>query len=1446
VVQKEPEAELEERKVVTVLFADLTASTELAARLDPEDLRRILQPFFEAMVEEIRRFDGTVEKFIGDAIVAVFGFPAAHEDDPERAVRAALAMHRRLRMLNGQLRATSGVELAMRVGVNTGDVVTATGVDRENLVTGEPVHIAARLQALGRPGSIVVGERTHRDTRHLFAFSSLGEVAVKGIDRPLPAWELDSASGAEQGAGVGATAGVVPMVGREDELRLLELAFARAVRERRPGLASVLGPAGIGKSRLSHEFAARVTARGSARVLRGRCLPYGEGLTYWPMANVLKADTGILDSDPPDIILAKALDRVERELRPGDRGTGITGVLLSSIGVPVRPDPLAGAEPSAARELITRSWRTYVEAMAAEQPLVILLEDLHWADEHLLDLVEALAGRVSAPVLFVCMTRPDLTERRPSWGGGLVSSMTIPLSPLSAEDGRHLVDHLLEGMPAPPEAIDPLLRRAEGNPFYAQELLRMVIETGSLARDDGRWVLERPLPESLPDTVQGVIASRIDMLPPDHKRVLQDAAVVGRIFWQGTVERLGSSGTSAAIDELVRRGLVWERESSVIRGERELIFNHILTRDVAYSSIPKARRGPAHAQALSWTEGVTAGREEEFAEILAYHAERSGDQARTARYAMFAGHRNRRVFATAEAIRWYDRALSAAEAADLADPALTAEIALSRGEAHELLGAFPEALADNQRAVSDARLAQDGLLEARALAGLAHMYWMLDRFEEGRAVQAEALEKARSVGTPEVLTRLLFTAGTLAFGQGRFREALGMHREALRVAREAGDSAGEAMARHGLCETLYFLGPFDEALEEGWRADELFRALGQRPMIYHNMYMVAWLLAFKGRLGDARERITESIEGSRELGNRRDEGYALLSAVAFGSLGNYGKALDETARGEAIARELAIPRLEIAATGGYLSLLADLGRFDQIEAELERVQRLADQVGTDFTRARLRTWWGWVALHRGDRDAAEARFREGREMAKDVLLDRLTTLVVEIQAWADAEDEERLGAAAKELAEAAEGESPFYGAWAEFGRALAALLRGDHAEAAETAATVAASARTSSDPTLAWRAARIGWKALQAQGRAWDAAVELARAAGLLRDLMATVPGDELLGSFVARPEVAEVLTAAARDWIFAGLSPDELETVRAVARMSEFTAGGHVFRRGDPGTALYVIDRGTVSITVDQAGGETVELARLEPLDCFGEIALLDEGSRTAGAVAGPDCRLLEFPRDDFLRILADHPPVAERLLGTLGDRLRDDEKLAAAGFPDVPARLAGAIQRLAEREGRAGAVLEVFPVFLEDRRIRYVRPNAGGSIRITSPGSGHPSDLVLADATGRGLQATAVHSTSWRHERDRLVLTYLAVLDEVPALPDGLQAADVVRHDLARGSATGPPQSIGVEQVVEHALRHLSWLVRDDPVIRDRLARDWAGPLDAYEPEPFRSLASGAGPAS
>ncbi|HEX6231254.1 MAG TPA: adenylate/guanylate cyclase domain-containing protein, partial [Actinomycetota bacterium] len=508
-----PALDLEERKVVTMLFADLTASTELASRLDPEDLRGVLRPFFDAMTEETDRYGGTVQKFIGDAIVAAFGAPAAHEDDPERAVRCALAMHRRLAELNEDLSERAGGDLAMRIGINTGEVI-AHAID-EGIVTGEAVNIAARFQTLAEPGRVVVGERTYRDARHAFSFTDLGEVSVKGVDRPLHVWLVDGEIARARAATAAAQA---PFVGRGSELELLRLLFERTVRERTPNLVTIAGPPGIGKSRLAHELVGTLDG-GSARVVVGRCLPYGEGLTYWPLAEILKADAGIMDSDPPETILRKASSRLDPRF-PGEDGMGITGVLLSSIGVEVPSDPLAGTERDAARRVVARAWQRYLEALAGEGPLLALIEDLHWADPHLLELIEGVAVSAIGPVLVLCTARPELFERHPGWGGGPANATTLALSPLSATDGATLIEHLLAGG-APPEVVDAILRRSEGNPFFAGELLRMMVEDGTLARSDGRWALVRDLPSALPDTVQGVIASRLDLLPPEEKRAIQ-------------------------------------------------------------------------------------------------------------------------------------------------------------------------------------------------------------------------------------------------------------------------------------------------------------------------------------------------------------------------------------------------------------------------------------------------------------------------------------------------------------------------------------------------------------------------------------------------------------------------------------------------------------------------------------------------------------------------------------------------------------------------------------------------------------------------------------------------------------------------------------------------------------------------------------------------------------
>jgi len=1431
------QAEVAERKLVTVLFADLTASTELASELDPEDLRAVLTPFFEAMAEEIGRYGGTVEKFIGDAVVAVFGAPVAHEDDPERAVLAALAMHRRLASLNERFREHSGRDLAMRIGINTGEVVTATGIDRDALVTGEPVNIAARFEALAPPGGIVVGERTHLDARGRFRFASMGEVTVKGIARPLAAWLVEGEATVEPGA-PSERSRLAPMVGRQEELSLLGLLFARTVREERAALATVIGPAGIGKSRLSYEFAAQVAGRGAAKVVRGRCLPYGDGLTYWPLADILRSDAGILDNDPPDTVLTKALETVEPRLRPEERGGGVTQVLLSSIGVPVSPDPLAGAEGRAARELIARSWRTYFESIAAN-PVVAILEDLHWADPSLLSLVEDLAAKVPRAILFLCMTRPELMEARAGWGGGLRASTTITLSPLSPAEGGSLLSHLLEGLPAPAEAIDPVVERSEGNPFYAQELLRMVIESGALARGPNRWALARPLPASLPDTVQGVIASRLDLLPSEQKRVLQAAAVVGRIFWQGAIERLEPSAGGATLAALVEKGLLWERDGSAIAGEREFIFNHILTRDVAYSGIPKARRAEAHTGALRWCEELMTGREDEFAEILAYHAQASGDASATARYGMLAGHRSRRVYAAPEAIRWYERALEASSSLPEEEAGrVVAETALALGEAREQLGRFADAQGDYERSLAAARAVADGRLQARALAALAHLHWLQDRFEEGLRVHTEALEAARSSGATEVLPQLLYTAGTLAFGQGRYDVALERQRQALDAALAVGDEAGEAMARHGLCETLFFLGPYEEALAEGRKADELFRRLGQRPMVYHNLYMVAYVLGIQGELEASFAASEESIQGSRDLGNRRDEGFALATGLIRVETGAFGRSIAQLDEAIAIAEEIATPRLELASRGVRMVPVFEARDLEDVDAQAARTAELADRLQTDFYRPRVLAWQAWAAHHCGDEAEWRRLMEASRDLAARSLTESLQQGQVEVLLHEERADADALIAVGRRMTALGTRESLVYGrGWGRYALALGAALRGRWDEALNEASEVLDAVGSTELRMVRWRALRVRALALTAFRRFADAEVAWARATSDLEACAASLASDEpRRASFLARPDVSEVLRPGTASRLFVGLSDEEQERLWALAVSEDHPEGSVLFRRGDDGSDLYVVAAGTVRIARGHGRPDELTVATIEPRGFFGELALLDGERRSADAVTDGGCTVLRLPGEEFLRLVEQRPRVADRLVAVLSERLQHSSAMAAdAGLADVPARFVRAVERVANREGGSG-VIEILPVFVRDGAIWRLRPASGGSMRAAAGGS-HPGDEVVKALADYGIDARLVHPTSWRRENQKLVITYLAVV-EGGAPEAELDAVPVGRSELARGSATGPPPSIEVDHVVEHALRHLSWLSKDDPVVRQSLDGAWKALLDAYEPEPFRSL--------
>ncbi len=1091
---------LEERKPVTVLFADIEASTELATRLDPEDLRGVLRPFFEAMLEEIERHGGSVEKFIGDAVVGVFGAPIAHEDDPERAIRAALRMQDRLHELNATLSAAAGGDLTMRIGVNTGEVLAASrSGEHEGMVTGEAVNLAARLQANAPSGSVVVGERTYRDTRHIFGFAQLPEASLKGFSRPIAAWRV-----APEEVPAARSSHASPLVGRSEELGLLKLVYRRTLADGRPNLITVLGAPGIGKSRLADEFATQLMSEPRdegaipARILRGRCPPYGNGLTYWPLAEMLKAEAGILDSDSPGAVVLKAREHLASVLAEDPQALGLGDVLLASIGVSTGTKPLSGTGSAVAQQTVLAAWRRYLEARAAAEPIVAIFEDIHWADASLLNLVDALAARVHGPVLFLCLARPDLVELRPGWGAALPNAVRFGLSPLTEHESASLVSQLLDDA-APPDLLRLILDRSEGNPFFAGELIRMVTEDGTLERRHGKWKLARTLPTSLPDTVQAVILSRIDLLNDIQKRALQDAAVIGRVFWQGALARLGGHLPST-VDELIERGLVREHDASVIAEDRELIFSHGLTPEVAYRTIPRSRRAAAHAAVATWIEEKTQGRDEEFAELLAHHAAQAGDDARLARYALLAGHRHRRVFAAEDAVAWYDQALAAAgELAPGAASLLVGETALSRGDAREQLGQFGEARADYELALEVARATSGdrAWLEARALAAIVRVLHLEDRFDDSRRLMPAALELARSAGQPDVEVQLLYTDGTTAFALNQLAEARELHTRALQVADEIGDIEGQALAHQGLAECDLYLGPFDEAHRHATLADTQLRRLGHRPMLHRNQHVWARILWMLGEFDEAAAIAGVSAAGSSEFGNQRGQASALsvLALIAL-ARGEMSLAEQSAAEGLSLAHAANNSHAEVAAHISRALVAIELGDDEVASTAVTSASAAATPLAADFFRPILTALQAVVESQRATTEAARGGFGEAFALSTGNPHHRAVCLWAEILAWERIGASDNLRGAGERLA-ATVGKTGHFGPWGDYAVGRAALLAGNPGRASP--AMIDVLARAQSDAELKWRAYLTLSSASSAAGREHEAQDYKQRASELIK-----------------------------------------------------------------------------------------------------------------------------------------------------------------------------------------------------------------------------------------------------------------------------------------------------------------------------------------------------------
>ena len=604
-------AERRERRVVSVLFADLVGFTSRSERLDVEDVEGFLAPYQALLRGEVERTGGVVAKSTGDGVMALFGGVVAHEDDPERAVRCALGIRQ---SLTDATVPGERLRLRVRVGVTTGEVLVSHGAGGGVDAVGDVVNTAARLESAAPTDGILVDEFTQRATDRAIRYEAADPVSAKGKAAPVSAWlALSPVSVVPEQARE-----ELALVGRERERALLVDALGRACDEPAAQLVTVIGEPGIGKSRLVAELFDHVEALPELITWRqGRSLSYGDGVASWALGEIVKAQAGILESDPAAVAGEKLRDAVDAVIPDGSDAGWVEGHLRPLVGLE------GGGSHTAegGRVEAFAAWRRFFEALAGQGPTVLVFEDLHWADDVLLDFVDLLADRAGRlPLLLVCTARPELLEQRSAWGGGKVNALTIQLGPLTEADAGRVISGLLDQALLPAEVQRVVLERAEGNPLYAHEYVRMLLDRGLLVRDSGGWRLE-DAPEQLPESVQGIIAARLDTLSPEERRFVQDAAVIGRIAWLGAVCEVGNHTAWEAeelLHQLERKQLLRRHRSSSVAGDVEFSFAHALTQEVTYSRIRRQDRADRHERAAGWIQQL-AGERDDKSELLAHH-----------------------------------------------------------------------------------------------------------------------------------------------------------------------------------------------------------------------------------------------------------------------------------------------------------------------------------------------------------------------------------------------------------------------------------------------------------------------------------------------------------------------------------------------------------------------------------------------------------------------------------------------------------------------------------------------------------------------------------------------------------------------------------------------------------------------------------------------------------
>jgi len=1025
----------EQRRLVTILFADLVDFTVLTRRLDAEDVREIVNAYFTRWTAAIEQHNGTVEKFAGDAVMAVFGLLQSTDLDPIQAVRAAMTMGRDLALLNRRIEPQYGVRLQMRTGIHTGHAIVSTMRERRGqdfVIVGDSVNLASRLQALAPIDGIVVSHDTFQHINREFELKPFPPALVKGFDQPIAyysvvgerphvALALDSASA------------LAPLVGRDEVFGTLYAAWRNVLNYQSGRIVTLIGEPGLGKSRILLEFERWVRRQAvPIHLFVGRCLPALRGTPYGLLRDLFGQQFAIQDSDAPEVVERKLRGAIQTVLPTQPDAANLIGRLLGFTSEAASARALVEDPEVLQNQALARLY-DYFAALSADRPVVALIEDLHWVDDSSLELLERLNRSLGGRrLLLVCTARPELSERRPDWSRDPERAIWIELQQLSAADTGRLLRALLEPAAAiPPQLIEQVTAAADGNPFFVEEIVKVLIEDGVINTTVQPWMIDeaRLQQARLPQTLAGVLQARLDGLHGDARIALQQAAVVGRVFWDQAVEylRLESSPPTellppsadlpAALAALYQREMVFTRAISSFERTQEYLFKHALMRDVAYGSVLKRTRRSYHRLTAQWLEEVTlrSRRSDEFAALIAGHYDAAEEPEQAARWYLQAGRQAARSFANAEALAAFGRAIELLPP----DPPAPRFTALAERErVYDLLGQRTEQAADLQEMETLVAQLDDPLAEAET--ALRHSQLALAQGDYAGATQAaeNAAAGARAAGARTIEASALLQVGQVLLRQGEYAAALVQMQAASELARSADDRSLQADALHGQAMAQVYMGEFDAAQASFEAALAEAVAVGNRRLECTLLNRLSWVPANRNEFQRAIYYVEQALKLSREIGDRMVEAHALTN------LGNSYIQLSEYERGKAYSEAaLAIYR-ELGDPGGECAVLDNIGSSAWGSGDLVTAIRykqealaIARRIGDRQTENNILGNLGIVACDMGDLENAYSYLLQGLEFARQdgnrsiesVLLANLSVVCLRQGKAADALEYARLG-----------------------------------------------------------------------------------------------------------------------------------------------------------------------------------------------------------------------------------------------------------------------------------------------------------------------------------------------------------------------------------------------------------------------------------------------------